>query len=128
MKLTFLGTGTSFGVPAVGCDCATCTSADRRDRRTRHGAIVEIGGPRLPADSPPYPPLARSANKIDVADTGSFTHVHADHVHGLDDLPVSTARRGNLTAYIPREHRAKLEQVFSYIFDESVRPPEGSHN
>ena len=47
MKLTFLGTGTSFGVPVVGCDCAACTSSDPRDRRTRHGAVIETGGGRL---------------------------------------------------------------------------------
>ena len=53
MKLTFLGTGTSFGVPVVGCDCDACTSEDPRDRRTRHGALLEVEGGNLLVDTPP---------------------------------------------------------------------------
>ena len=53
MKLTFLGTGTSFGIPVVGCDCDTCTSDDPRDRRTRHGALLELDEGTLLVDTPP---------------------------------------------------------------------------
>ncbi|MBA2669831.1 MAG: MBL fold metallo-hydrolase, partial [Gemmatimonadetes bacterium] len=53
MKLHFLGTGTSFGVPVIGCDCGVCTSSDERDRRTRHAAILEEGDRRLLIDTPP---------------------------------------------------------------------------
>jgi phosphoribosyl 1,2-cyclic phosphate phosphodiesterase len=126
VKLTFLGTGTSFGIPVVGCDCATCTSADPRDKRTRHGALVETRAGRLLVDTPPELRLQLVANKIAAIDAVWFTHVHADHIHGIDDLRIFTVRR-DLTAYVPTEYRSLMEQHFRYIFDDSVRPPEGSH-
>jgi phosphoribosyl 1,2-cyclic phosphate phosphodiesterase len=127
MRLTFLGTGTSFGVPVVGCDCATCTSTDPRDRRTRHGAVLETdGGRRLLVDTPPELRLQLIASGIDAIDAVWFTHVHADHIHGIDDVRIFTVRKGNMEAYVPSEYRSVLEHHFNYIFDESVRPPEGS--
>ena len=90
MKLTFLGTGTSFGVPVIGCDCATCTSTDPRDRRTRHGAVVEMAGGRLLVDTPPELRLQLIAAGIRSIDAVWFTHVHADHIHGIDDVRVFT--------------------------------------
>ena len=126
MKLTFLGTGTSFGIPVVGCDCAACTSADPRDRRTRHGALLETAAGRLLVDTPPELRLQLVGNRIDSIDAVWFTHAHADHIHGIDDLRIFTVRR-DLSVYVPAEYRAVFEQHFRYIFDESVRPPEGSH-
>jgi|TARA_Y100000588_G_scaffold177208_1_gene191188 phosphoribosyl 1,2-cyclic phosphate phosphodiesterase len=126
MKLTFLGTGTSFGVPVVGCDCAACTSSDPRDRRTRHGAVIETGGGRLLVDTPTELRLQLLATGIDIIDAIWFTHVHADHIHGIDDVRVFTARRGDMPAYIAGEYRPVLEQHFKYIFDDSVAPPRGS--
>ena len=126
MKLTFLGTGTSFGVPVVGCDCAACTSTDPRDRRTRHGAVIETLGGRLLVDTPTELRLQLLATGIDVIDAIWFTHVHADHIHGIDDVRVFTARRGDMSAYIASEYRPMLEQRFKYIFDDSVAPPRGS--
>ena len=126
MKLTFLGTGTSFGIPVVGCDCATCTSPDPRDKRTRHGALVETSAGRLLIDTPPELRLQLIANRIATIDAVWFTHAHADHIHGIDDLRIFTVRR-DLTAYVPAEYRPLMEQHFRYIFDESVRPPEGTH-
>lgn len=126
MKLTFLGTGTSFGVPVVGCDCAACTSTDPRDRRTRHGAVVETGAGRLLIDTPPELRLQLLAAGIDSVDAIWFTHVHADHIHGIDDVRVFTVRRGDMTAYVAPEYRATLAQHFRYIFDDTVKPPKGS--
>lgn len=126
MKLTFLGTGTSFGVPVIGCDCAACTSDDPRDRRTRHGALVETAGGRLLVDTPPELRLQLLAAGVDRIDAVWFTHMHADHVHGIDDVRVFTVRRGDMAAYVAREYRTMLERRFDYIFDESVQPPEGS--
>ena len=85
MKLIFLGTGTSFGIPQVGCTCAVCHSDDPRDRRTRVGAIVELPAGRLLIDTPPELRLQLIANGVDLADAVLFTHDHADHTHGLDD-------------------------------------------
>jgi phosphoribosyl 1,2-cyclic phosphate phosphodiesterase len=126
VKLTFLGTGTSFGVPVVGCDCATCTSTDPRDKRTRHGAVLETAKGRLLVDTPPELRLQLLASGIDVIDAVWFTHDHADHIHGIDDIRIFTVRRGDMEAYVPAEYRSVLERHFRYIFDDSVRPPKGS--
>jgi phosphoribosyl 1,2-cyclic phosphate phosphodiesterase len=126
VKLTFLGTGTSFGVPVVGCDCAACTSDDPRDRRTRHGAIVDLEGSRLLVDTPPELRLQLLAAGVDRIDAVWFTHVHADHIHGIDDLRVFTVRRGDMPAYVPAEYLETMKQHFTYIFDDEIEPPQGS--
>jgi phosphoribosyl 1,2-cyclic phosphate phosphodiesterase len=126
MKLTFLGTGTSFGIPVVGCTCAACTSSDPRDKRTRHGALVETAAGRLLVDTPPELRLQLVANRISSVDAVWFTHAHADHIHGIDDLRVFTVRK-DLPVYVPAEYRSVFERHFRYIFDESVQAPEGTH-
>ena len=127
MRLTFLGTGTSFGVPVVGCDCAVCTSADPRDRRTRHGAVVELEGGRLLVDTPPELRLQLLAAGIRRVDAVWFTHTHADHIHGIDDLRVFTVRDGkDLPAWAPEGMSGELLHRFRYIFDPSVRPVSGT--
>jgi len=127
MKLTFLGTGTSFGVPVVGCSCDTCMSTDPRDRRTRHGAVVETEAGRLLVDTPPELRLQLLAAGIESIDAVWFTHVHADHIHGIDDVRIFTVRGGDMPAYVASEYRAVIEHHFRYIFDDSFLPPEGSH-
>ncbi len=127
MRLTFLGTGTSFGVPVVGCDCRACTSADPRDRRTRHGALVELDGGTLLVDTPQELRLQLLAAGASTVDAVWFTHLHADHVYGIDDLRVfSVRRRAPLPAYVSEEHRRGLETHFAYIFDASVEAAPGS--
>ena len=126
MRLTFLGTGTSFGVPVIGCDCAACVSDDPRDRRTRHGAIVETEQGRLLVDTPPELRLQLLHARVTSIDAVWFTHVHADHIHGIDDLRVFTVRRGDMPAYVPAEYVDDVQRHFRYIFDDSVRPPMGS--
>jgi phosphoribosyl 1,2-cyclic phosphate phosphodiesterase len=101
-------------------------SPDPRDKRTRHGALVETAAGRLLIDTPPELRLQLIANRVATIDAVWFTHAHADHIHGIDDLRIFTVRR-DLTAYVPAEYRALMEQHFRYIFDESVRPPEGTH-
>jgi phosphoribosyl 1,2-cyclic phosphate phosphodiesterase len=127
VKLTFLGTGTSFGVPVVGCDCAACTSSDPRDRRTRHGALVEVAGGRLLVDTPPELRLQLLDSGVDTIDGIWFTHIHADHIHGIDDLRVFTVRRGDVPAWVGAEYREALSAHFAYIFDDAVEPLKGSH-
>ena len=127
MKLTFLGTGTSFGVPVVGCDCDACTSDDVRDRRTRHGAVVDIDGRRLLVDTPPELRLQLLASGISDIEAVWFTHMHADHVHGIDDVRIFTVRgRGDLPAYVASEYRPLISRYFQYIFDDVYEPPIGS--
>lgn len=127
MKLTFLGTGTSFGVPVVGCDCATCTSDDPRDRRTRNGALLDLPGGRLLVDAPPELRLQLVREGVRTLDALWVTHTHADHVHGIDDLRVFSARAGRpLPAYVPEPYLEELRARFPYIFDPSVLPPAGT--
>jgi phosphoribosyl 1,2-cyclic phosphate phosphodiesterase len=127
VKLTFLGTGTSFGVPVVGCDCPVCTSGDPRDRRTRHGALVDTGSGRVLVDTPPELRLQLLEAGVDGLDAVWFTHVHADHVHGIDDLRIFTVRGGDdMEAWIGGEYRDHLAGYFRYIFDDAVRPVQGS--
>ncbi len=120
MKLTFLGTGTSFGVPQIGCNCAVCRSPDPRDRRTRTGAVVETDtGTRLLIDTPPELRLQLTAAGVDRVDAVLFTHDHADHVHGIDDLRAVSVRRGaGLPLYGPADTLERLAHRFRYIFDD----------
>ena len=78
MRLTFLGTGTSFGIPVVGCNCATCTSPDLRDRRTRHGALLEFNGGTLLVDTPPELRLQLVAAGVERVNAVWFTFFFAD--------------------------------------------------
>ena len=128
MKLTFLGTGTSFGVPQLGCHCAVCRSPDPRDRRTRVGAVVETNaGTRILIDTPPELRLQLVNAGIDRVDAVLFTHDHADHTHGIDDLRAITNRRsGPLPFYGSQETMDGLAQKFGYILDDSIRPLPGT--
>jgi phosphoribosyl 1,2-cyclic phosphate phosphodiesterase len=126
VKLTFLGTGTSFGVPVVGCDCEACTSDDPRDRRTRHGALIETDDGRLLIDTPPELRLQLLSAKVTGVDAVWFTHIHADHIHGIDDLRAFTVRGADMPAYVPAEYVDAIKEHFRYIFDDAFKPPEGS--
>ncbi|MEX2531688.1 MAG: MBL fold metallo-hydrolase [Gemmatimonadota bacterium] len=128
MRLTFLGTGTSFGVPVVGCDCAVCTSDDPRDRRTRHGALLSWDdGTRILVDSPPELRLQLVREGVKRIDAVWFTHIHADHLHGIDDLRIFSLRdRRHLPVFVAATSRAEVKRRFSYIFDSAVRPPAGT--
>lgn len=86
MKITFLGTGTSQGVPVIGCECAVCLSSDSRDKRLRTSVLIEIGEKSIVVDSGPdfrYQMLREGVKTLDAI---VFTHEHKDHVAGLDDV------------------------------------------
>ncbi|HET7295720.1 MAG TPA: MBL fold metallo-hydrolase [Gemmatimonadales bacterium] len=120
MKLVLLGTGTSFGVPQIGCTCRTCTSSDPRDRRTRTSALIEARGRRLLIDTAPELRLQLVGAGVGSVDAVLFTHAHADHVHGIDDLrAVSVGRRAPIDVYGSAGTLAELGRRFDYIFDGS---------
>lgn len=118
MKLTFLGSGTSFGVPVVGCGCRVCRSADPRDRRTRSGAVLDHDGHSLLIDAPPELRLQLVDAGVSRLDAVWITHTHADHLHGLDDLRIFSVRSGrDLDVHLAREHADEVRRRFAYAFD-----------
>lgn len=124
MRLVFLGTGTSYGVPQIGCGCRTCTSADPRDRRTRSAVLVESAGRRLLIDTPPELRLQLVAAGVAALDAVLFTHAHADHVHGIDDLrAISMRQRAPLDVYGSPATLAELQRRFGYVFDGTPPQP-----
>ncbi len=127
MRLRFLGTGTSFGVPVIGCDCPVCKSNDPKNRRGRHCLALEADGRVLLVDTPPELRLQLLNSGIDRVDAVFITHLHADHVHGIDDLRIFSMRgRGALPMYVANEHAAELRGRFPYIFDDAIQPGPGT--
>src|ERR1700749_5104330 len=86
MELLFLGTGTSAGIPMIGCHCEVCSSADPHDKRTRPSVVISQGGVRVLVDTTPELRLQCVANGIDMIDAVVVTHGHADHIMGMDDV------------------------------------------
>lgn len=127
MKLTFLGTGTSFGVPVIGCACRVCRSTDPRDRRTRHALLLEEGGRSLLVDTPPELRLQLVAARTRTIEGVFLSHEHADHTHGIDDLRIFSLRAGRpLPLYVAREFVDPLVSRFSYIWGPEAAAQPGS--
>jgi phosphoribosyl 1,2-cyclic phosphate phosphodiesterase len=125
VKLRFLGTGTSFGVPVIGCRCPVCTSSDPRNRRTRHGVLLEKGRSRLLVDTPPELRLQLVAAGVEGLDGVFLTHPHADHLHGIDDLRAFAGPGADpIPLWIAAEHEAEVRARFPYFLgpDPTVQP------
>lgn len=118
MKLIMLGSGTSTGVPRVGNDWGECDPNERRNRRSRVSILVESeGGGRLLVDTSPDLRAQLLANQIERLDAVFWTHDHADHCHGIDDLRVMRyGRSAPLPGFAAPETVRKLRQRFGYIF------------
>lgn len=111
----------------IGCQCENCTSSDSRDRRTRHGALVRLPHGNLLIDTPPELRLQLLREGVSQVDAVWYTHLHADHTHGIDDVRIfSTKGRGPVTTYLPAEMEEQIKVRFPYIFDGSVRLPDGT--
>lgn len=116
-----------MGVPQIGCKCAVCRSEDPRDRRTRTSALVESGDTRLLIDTSPELRLQLLAAGVGDVDAVLYTHLHADHVHGIDDLrSISVARETIIPLYGPAQTVEHLQHSFGYIFDDGVVPVPGT--
>jgi phosphoribosyl 1,2-cyclic phosphate phosphodiesterase len=131
LKVTVLGSGTSHGVPSIGCDCAVCRSSDPKDRRTRPSILIEIDGGDDSAESP-FATAVRSilvdtstdlrmqalANDVRRVDAILFTHSHADHVFGLDDVRrYNQMQQTAIPCFADEETLANLTRMFSYVFN-----------
>ncbi len=117
-KLTVLGSGTSMGVPTIGCDCAVCHSSDPHDRRTRPSIMVEYDGHVVLIDTTPDFREQAIRAQIKRVDAVLYTHTHADHILGIDDLrPLSFHRSGKIPLYARPESAQFLRNMFRYIFD-----------
>lgn len=119
-KLTFLGTGTSTGVPVVGCDCPVCASADPKDNRTRSSAWIENDGHSVIIDTATDFRFQALREKIKKVDAVLFTHHHADHVHGIDDLRTfNFFQKKSIPCFGSEATLGRISEMFAYIFDGS---------
>ena len=119
MKLTFLGTGTSTGVPSIGCECETCISDDPRDKRLRVSVIIEHGGQTVLVDTSSdfrQQALRYGLKRLDAV---LITHCHADHIFGLDDVRPLNFRYGALGLYANERAWPDIRRIFKYVFEPS---------
>lgn len=122
--LIILGSGTSMGVPTLGCECRVCTSADPRDKRLRPSAAVMWGNHCVVIDTGPDFRTQALNNGIDHVDAVFYTHAHADHILGMDDLrPLSFKNSGKIPLYADDPTARTLETVFDYTFSEDSQYP-----
>ena len=118
-RLTVLGSGTSTGIPVVGCRCAVCTSADPRNRRLRPGLRLELVAGTVVVDTSPDFREQALRFGMERVDAVLYTHSHADHVFGLDDLRVFNFRqRAAIRCFGSPTTMRRLRQIFSYVFED----------
>ena len=112
-----LGTGTSVGVPMLGCDCAVCQSTNPRNHRYRCAVLIETPAGNILIDTPPELRLQLLREKVRLVHAVLFTHYHADHLFGLDDVrPIPRLLGGPVPLYCSAEVEAKIRTTFSYAF------------
>jgi phosphoribosyl 1,2-cyclic phosphate phosphodiesterase len=117
VELTFLGTGTSNGIPVIGCHCPVCTSADPRDRRGRTSAVVSFDGRSILIDTSPELRLQAIHVGLERIDAVLYTHAHADHVAGLDELRrFNEINQAYLPVFADRQTAAMLRERYAYAF------------
>jgi len=117
VKVTFLGSGTSQGIPVIACSCAVCTSADTRDNRLRSSILLQVDDKNIVIDSGPdfrYQMLRAGVMHLDAL---VFTHEHKDHTAGLDDIRAFNYKQGEaINVYAHKRVQDALKKEFSYIF------------
>ena len=116
-EITFLGTGTSNGIPVIGCDCATCRSSDPRDKRTRTSAVIRTRGRSILIDTATELRAQALANDLRQVDAVLMTHAHADHTGGFDDLRrFNELQQAHLPVYANPVTASTLRERFAYAF------------
>jgi phosphoribosyl 1,2-cyclic phosphate phosphodiesterase len=117
-QLLFLGTGTSVGVPMVGCGCDVCTSADPRNQRTRTSVVVGLPGGNLLIDTTPDLRSQLLRERISRVDAILYSHGHVDHVYGLDDIrPICFASGGAIPVFCEELVERRIRVAFDYAFE-----------
>lgn len=122
LVLTILGSGTSTGVPVLGCHCGVCRSTQHENKRTRCSALLSWHGYNVLIDTATdfrQQALRQGLERIDAV---LFSHTHADHVHGIDDLRTFTVSGAAIPVYGAEEAVGTLQRVFSYIFSDDAEP------
>ena len=121
MKVTFLGTGTSHGIPKVGCGCSVCRSKDPHNRRLRPSILLSAADRNVIIDTSTDFRQQMLTRPVPTLDAILFTHKHADHVHGLDDVRVFSDVQGPIEAYADAQTCRSIRQSFAYIFEADNR-------
>ncbi len=125
LEITILGSGTSMGVPTLGCHCAVCESKDVHDKRTRPSVLFSYGGRNVIVDTTPDFRTQAITAHLDRLDAILFTHAHADHIFGLDDIrPYNLKQKAAIPIYASAATLDVLRRTFAYIFDDT--PTESS--
>jgi phosphoribosyl 1,2-cyclic phosphate phosphodiesterase len=123
VTITFLGTGTSQGVPVIACECAVCTSANKHDKRLRSSVLIEVDGTVMVIDSGPdfrYQMLRAQVKHLDAV---LFTHEHKDHIAGLDDIRAfNFTQQSPMEVYATKHVQEALKREFSYVFAQYKYP------
>ncbi len=121
MKVTFLGTGTSVGIPRIGCSCPVCISEDSKNKRLRCALHLDYRDHSILVDTGPDLRTQALTYGIDRVDAVLFTHGHADHLHGLDDVrSYCFDRDGPLPCYANSLTIERIQRVFDYAFDDNA--------
>lgn len=117
VKITVLGSGTSVGVPTIGCHCSVCASTDPRDNRLRPSILISFGGHNVLIDTTPDFRTQALRAKIERIDAILFTHAHADHLMGLDDIrPFNFRQGGRIPIYAAPAVMEAIRRSFQYVF------------
>lgn len=123
MKVTFLGTGTSQGIPVIGSTHPVCLSEDPRDKRLRVSVLIEVEGTQIVIDCGPDFRQQMLTNPIDRLDAILFTHEHSDHTAGLDDIRPYFFKQGDIPVFAHQRVMESLRKRFDYIFASENKYP-----